>query len=115
MRRHWKKPKDFPLIQGADGLMDWAAGYMGRVRSPKSARDVIEAWYSSWRGKKDKPVRAQKMYKRHNVNRIAQWMGRQHAKGSLELVDQKGFGGAKRYKLIDGKLLAKVKPTPRVT
>ncbi|WP_375571679.1 hypothetical protein ABWH92_01995 [Ahrensia marina] len=114
MKKHWKKPRDFPMVQGADGLMRWTAGYMKRVRSPKSARDVTEAWYSSWRGKEDKPARVKKMYKRGNVNRVAGWMKRQHANGNLELVDRGGFGGAKRYRLIDGKLLTKVKPTPRL-
>lgn len=98
----------FPLIQGADGLLTWAAGYMGRVRSPKSARDVVDAWYLDWRGNKDKPGSVKNKYKTHNVDRVAKWMNRHRAGGKLALVDQNGSWDAKRYRLVDGKRLTRM-------
>jgi hypothetical protein len=104
------RAKRFPIVQGADGLMTWAAAYMGRVRHPKSARDIVDAWYLDWRGRKDKPGTVKKMHKTHNVDRIAKWMNRHHARGNLELVDHNGPWDAKRYRLVDGMRLTRPKP-----
>lgn len=81
----------------ADALLLWVATCMQRSITPKSARDVVEAWYAEWRGKPCKPATITNKLKTHHVDRAAKWMARKENKGLLHVVDREGKWHSKRY------------------
>lgn len=87
----------FPIKQGADGLMEWCRNRMLHSNIPRSARDLVEAWYADWRGHPDKPEKLKQKHKTHHVDRVAKWLQRQHERGLLAVHDEAGRWGAKRY------------------
>lgn len=89
--------KAFPIKQGADGLMEWCRNRMLRINLPRSARDLVDAWYRHWRGQPDKPEKVKRKHKTHHVDRVAKWLQRQHGRGLLAVYDENGQWGAKRY------------------
>jgi hypothetical protein len=91
----------FPVLYGADGLMQYCDDYLQRTRSPKSARDVVDNWYRKWRGKEGKPQGMTKKRKVHHTDRVAKWFERQAARGLVTLVDTKGRWGSKRYRRVE--------------
>ena len=70
---------------------------MVRTRTPKSARDLVEAWYAEWRGYPDKPEKMKRKFKTHHVDRVAKWLHRQQARGLLAIHETVGKWGTKRY------------------
>lgn len=87
----------FPIKQGAHGLIEWCRTRMLRTALPRSARDLVDAWYRHWRGQPDKPEKVKRKHKTHHVDRVAKWLQRQHGRGLLAVYDEKGQWGARRY------------------
>lgn len=94
---HGADMRAFPTRQGADGLMEWCRNYMVRTRTPKSARDLVEAWYAHWRGQPDKPEKVKRKFKTHHVDRVAKWLNRQYARGLLAVHEKAGKWGTRVY------------------
>jgi len=99
---------------GDDGLLNWAYEHMQRTQGPKSARDIVDAWYGMWWGHPDKPKTAIKRFKTHHVNRVSKWLERQLTRGLLVIHDHGGKWSSKRYVVAEGcKLRRPVKGRPR--
>ncbi len=97
----YRKPlaarRAFPLVRGTDHLTAFCQALMHRTRSPRSARDIVTAWFSSWRGRKDKPANVKAKNKGWLVDRVAAWL-RHHARvGRLIAMDREGERNATRY------------------
>ena len=84
-----------------DELLDWCTGHLNQARGPriepKSARDIVNAWFSHWYGRPDKPRQVTRKLKTHHVNRVAKWLEREVRAGRVVQADRNGKYGAKRY------------------
>lgn len=85
-----------------DGLLDWAYEHMQRTQGPKSARDIVDAWYGMWWGHPDKPKTATERFKTHHVNRVSKWLERQRERGLIVVQDLGGKWGSRRYVVAEG-------------
>lgn len=85
------------LPRSPDDLSDFCFKAIKRSHRPMSARDVVDAWYSHWRGRPDKPASVTGKRRTYHVNRALKWLEREAGHGRVLAVDVRGEYGAKRY------------------
>lgn len=95
------RPKQ-PIKANGDGLTDWLIKHLNQAWSPKSARELVAAWYAHWRGHPEKPEGIIKANTTHHVDRTSKWLDRKVLKGEIAVYDNGGEWNAKRYYKPDG-------------
>jgi hypothetical protein len=100
-QRRRARPKQ-PIKPNGDGLTDWLIKHLNQAWSPKSARELVDAWYAHWRGRLDKPEGIIKKNKTHHVDRVSKWLERKVQAGEMAVYDTGGEWNAKRYYKPDG-------------
>jgi hypothetical protein len=97
-----RQPAKQPIRSNGDGLTDWLISHLNQAWSPKSPRELVEAWYSHWRGRLDKPEGIVKKNMTHHVDRVSKWLERKVKAGQMAVYDTGGEWNAKRYYKPDG-------------
>lgn len=90
-------------------LIQWCRGYMLRMKSPRTAMDIVNQWYSTWYGHGDRrPDETRSKHKAAHVDRVSKWLERHERAGRLRVVvRKKPYRGksqwlAKAYLPVDG-------------
>ncbi len=77
-------------------LRRWTLKYVRQLRTPRTAMEIVNTWYSTWRGHEDKPKTIRRAHKAAHVDRVAKWLERHEKAGRLRMVGQKP-GGKKKW------------------
>lgn len=78
-------------------LLRWTLKYVRQLRTPRTAMEIVNTWYSTWYGHgKERPKTVTKAHKPGHVDRVAKWLERHEKAGRLRMAGQKP-GGKKRW------------------
>lgn len=78
-------------------LLRWTLKYVRQLRTPRTAMEIVNTWYSTWYGHgKERPKTVTKAHKPAHVDRVAKWLERHEKAGRLRMAGQKP-GGKKRW------------------
>lgn len=98
-----RKPRRARSIPYPDpDLIRWCEGYMRRMKSSRTAMEIVNYWYSTWRGHPEKPKNITKKHKSGHVDRVSKWLERHEKAGRLCVANRRGKWNAKSYLPIEG-------------
>lgn len=98
-----RKPRRARSIPYPDpDLRRWCEGYMRRMKSSRTAMEIVNHWYSTWRGHPEKPKNITKKHKPGHVDRVSKWLERHEKAGRLRVADRRGKWNAKSYMPVEG-------------
>lgn len=104
------KARKVPVKSPDPDLLRWALKYVRQLRTPRTAREIVTHWYSTWHGHPDRPKTVTKAHKAGHVDRMEKWLERHEKKGRLRMVGRRGSLGprgkmrwpAKSYLPVEG-------------
>lgn len=91
-----KKARKVSVQSPDPDLIRWTQKYVRQLRTPRTATEIVDTWYSGWRNHEDKPKAITKSHKAGHVDRVSKWLERHEKAGRLRMAGQKP-GGKKRW------------------
>lgn len=93
-----RKPRRARPIPYPDpDLIRWCEGYMRRMKSSRTAMEIVNYWYSTWRRHPEKPQDITSKHKPGYVDRVSKWLEHHEKAGRLRMVRRRKSYGKRRW------------------
>jgi hypothetical protein len=92
-----------PAVKFPDrDVIRWCLGYMKRMETPRTATEIVDHWYSTWRGHDGRPETVHSKHKAAHVDRVSKWLERHEKAGRLIVGERRGKWNARSYLPVEG-------------